>query len=129
MPRLIEVLIVAGTLVSAPVGARTKWRTPWGDPDLQGSWSNATTTPLERPAKYAGREFLTPQNRAEQDKETAIGRDARCTGLGRRRQRRVQRGLVGARMVGRSNIPHLRSTGRPQAAVNTGGAKEKRRAK
>jgi hypothetical protein len=77
MPRLIEVLIVAGTLVSAPVGARTKWRTPWGDPDLQGSWSNATTTPLERPAKYAGREFLTPQNRAEQDKETAIGRDKR----------------------------------------------------
>ena len=36
-------------------GAPKKWRTPWGDPNLQGSWSNATTTPLERPAKYAGR--------------------------------------------------------------------------
>jgi hypothetical protein len=44
---------------------------------LQGSWSNATTTPLERPAKYAGREFLTAQDRAEKDKETAIGRDKR----------------------------------------------------
>jgi hypothetical protein len=56
----------------------TKWRTPWGDPDLQGSWSNATTTPLERPAKYAGRELQTPEERAAQDKETGIGRDRRA---------------------------------------------------
>lgn len=26
------------------------WRTPWGHPDLQGVWTNATYTPLERPA-------------------------------------------------------------------------------
>jgi hypothetical protein len=77
MARFFELLIVAGTMISGPAGAQTKWRTPWGDPDFQGSWSNATTTPLERPAKYAGREFLTPQDRAEQDKETAIGRDKR----------------------------------------------------
>jgi hypothetical protein len=25
-------------------------KTAWGDPDLQGIWSNTTTTPLERPA-------------------------------------------------------------------------------
>jgi len=54
-----------------------KWRTPWGDPDLQGAWSNATTTPLQRPAKFAGREFLTEQERASQDKETAIATDRR----------------------------------------------------
>ena len=29
-------------------------RTPWGDPDLQGIWTNTTTTPLERPAALAG---------------------------------------------------------------------------
>ena len=58
--------------------APNKWRTAWGDPDLQGSWSNATTTPLERPAKYAGREFLTAEERAAQDKQTAIGRDKRA---------------------------------------------------
>ena len=34
-------------------------RTPWGHPDLQGTWNNSTITPLERPAKFAGREFLT----------------------------------------------------------------------
>jgi hypothetical protein len=54
-----------------------EWRTPWGDPDLQGSWSNATTTPLERPTKYAGREFLSAEERRAQDQQTAIGTDRR----------------------------------------------------
>jgi len=54
-----------------------KWRTPWGDPDLQGSWSNATTTPLERPAKYGGREFLTAAERDAIDTQTAIATDKR----------------------------------------------------
>ena len=40
-----------------PVGART----PWGHPDLQGTWTNSTITPLERPAVFAGREFLTEE--------------------------------------------------------------------
>ena len=31
-------------------------RTPWGDPDLQGVWSYATITPLQRPAALTGRE-------------------------------------------------------------------------
>jgi hypothetical protein len=25
------------------------WKTPWGEPDLQGVWNDATATPLERP--------------------------------------------------------------------------------
>ena len=28
-------------------------RTPWGDPDLQGVWTNATSTPMERPDERA----------------------------------------------------------------------------
>jgi hypothetical protein len=36
-------------------------RTVDGQPDLTGNWSNATFTPLERPAAYADREFFTPQ--------------------------------------------------------------------
>jgi hypothetical protein len=36
-------------------------RTPWGDPDLQGRWSNATLTPLQRPAELAGKEYFTPE--------------------------------------------------------------------
>ena len=39
-------------------------RTPWGDPDLQGVWTGSTLTPLERPARFAGREFLTEEEAA-----------------------------------------------------------------
>jgi len=48
--------------------ATEKWtppRTPDGQPDLQGFWTNATTTPLERPSEYAGKEVLTEQEAAE----------------------------------------------------------------
>jgi hypothetical protein len=34
-------------------------RTPDGHPDLQGTWTNATITPLERPAALAGKATLT----------------------------------------------------------------------
>jgi hypothetical protein len=34
-------------------------RTPDGHPDLQGIWTNATITPLERPAEFAGKATLT----------------------------------------------------------------------
>lgn len=36
-------------------------RTPWGDPDLQGLWTNATMTPLSRPQDLADKEFFTPE--------------------------------------------------------------------
>ena len=45
----------------------TTFRTPWGDPDLQGIWSYATFTPLQRPAEFAGRQFLTPEEVAAQN--------------------------------------------------------------
>ena len=34
-------------------------RTPWGDPDLQGTWNNQTLTPLERPAEFANKPVLS----------------------------------------------------------------------
>ena len=55
-----------------------QWRTPWGDPDLQGEWTNATTTALERPAKYQGREFLTKEEKVAKDEVTAVERDTRA---------------------------------------------------
>lgn len=41
----------------------------WGHPDLQGIWLDEFDTPLERPARYANREFLTDQERAALDEE------------------------------------------------------------
>jgi hypothetical protein len=36
-------------------------RTPWGHPDLQGIWTNATLTPLQRPPELAAKEFFTAE--------------------------------------------------------------------
>ena len=33
-------------------------KTPWGEPDLQGIWTDEYQTPLQRPATYAGKEFF-----------------------------------------------------------------------
>lgn len=39
--------------------AWTMPRLPDGQPDLQGFWTSLSVTPMERPAKYGNREFLT----------------------------------------------------------------------
>jgi len=57
-------------------------RTPWGKPDLQGIWSSKVMAPLERPAKFADREFLTDQEVAAIEKQAqgvaGEGRDVRA---------------------------------------------------
>ena len=45
-------------------GAYAPPRTPWGDPDFQGSWENRSPTPLERPVEFGTREFLTEEEAA-----------------------------------------------------------------
>lgn len=42
-----------------------------GHPDLQGTWTNPTITPFERPADLAGKQFLTDQEAAELEKRVA----------------------------------------------------------
>lgn len=59
-------------------------RTPWGEPDLQGIWDSKVITPLERPVKFAGREFLTDEEVVQLEKQVAEtpvgkGRDVRAT--------------------------------------------------
>ena len=52
--------------------ATTRFRTAWGDPDLQGLWSNATLTPLERP-DTVDQEYLT-EAEAEELNRTGMER-------------------------------------------------------
>jgi hypothetical protein len=52
---------VCGAGAAAQDGAP---RTPWGHPDLQGTWSNATLTPLQRPVELGDKEFYTPDELA-----------------------------------------------------------------
>src|SRR4029453_9123744 len=42
-------------------------RTPWGAPDLQGTWTSEPEfgVPFESPAEFAGRELLTDQEYAK----------------------------------------------------------------
>ena len=46
-------------------------KTSWGEPDLQGIWTDEFQSPLQRPAKYAGREFFTDAERAAIDAKRA----------------------------------------------------------
>jgi hypothetical protein len=57
-------------------------RTPWGEPDLQGTFSNRTITPFERSAELQGREFFTREEAAALEKraEDQSGDEARTKG-------------------------------------------------
>src|SRR5689334_20361316 len=53
------------------LAAKRAWtppRTADGQPDLEGVWTNATITPLERPADLAGKEFFAPSELAAYEK-------------------------------------------------------------
>ena len=51
-------------------------RTPDGRPDLQGTWTNATLTPLERARAMGDRKFYTEQEVRELETRTATQRSA-----------------------------------------------------
>ena len=75
---LLEIAPAAGQAQDAGEPAAPA-STPWGDPDLQGLWTTRYDTPLQRPARFADKEFFTDEERAELDlQRTAIlERDAR----------------------------------------------------
>src|SRR5688572_26087851 len=52
-------LVLSAALLGAAAAQAQTSRTSWGDPDLQGTWSNATLTPLQRPAELGDKEFFT----------------------------------------------------------------------
>src|SRR4030095_3809192 len=66
---------------NAQPGATSSWtqaKTPWGDPDLQGVWRYEATIPLERPARFEGRESLTDEEVKESQRlEGAHDREPR----------------------------------------------------
>jgi hypothetical protein len=79
--RLLEVLAVVGMVLAvvvllkvAPARSASPaqgLKTGWGDPDLQGIWTDDYQTPLQRPAKYANKAEFTDQERAELDRQRA----------------------------------------------------------
>ena len=104
----LAALVVLGAVALggfASVGAQSRakpgtsgpWtvpRTPDGRPDLQGMWTNATLTPLERPRALADRAFLTEQEAAALEAQAA-GRQAGADDSAARQQA-IARGDVGS---------------------------------
>ncbi|MBZ5620026.1 MAG: hypothetical protein LAQ69_15075 [Acidobacteriia bacterium] len=83
-PRLIASISALAAMLAAPLPGQTPSaaprakaksstipRTPDGHPDLQGVWTNATITPLERPAALAGKATLTDAEAAALEKNSA----------------------------------------------------------
>src|SRR5215471_20977412 len=85
---VLAALILVLVIVLAPAAAQTlstnakapgsakSWtppRTPDGQPDLQGVWSNATLTPLERPKGLGTKEFYTAQEFTELARRVRAG--------------------------------------------------------
>jgi hypothetical protein len=71
-------LLVVST-VSVPAQGRSMFMTPWGDPDLQGTWNNITGTPLERPVELSEKEFYTEEEAVALAEQTLrrVDRDRR----------------------------------------------------
>ena len=51
------------TATASKAASTASPRTPWGDPDLQGTWTtdSAYAIPLQRPPQFAGRAELTDE--------------------------------------------------------------------
>jgi hypothetical protein len=75
MPKrfLAAVLVVACGAAASGQTRTGVSRTPWGHPDLQGRWTNATVTLVERPVEFGAKEFFTAEEAAEYSK-TALER-------------------------------------------------------
>jgi len=56
----VMTLVPASSAEQAP--SAKPLRTPWGDPDLQGTWSNSTIVPLQRPGAM---NLITPGKRQQ----------------------------------------------------------------
>jgi hypothetical protein len=78
----VAVAAALGAAISVPVtllsvipasaqgeGKAVALKTPWGEPDLQGIWTDEFDTALQRPPRYANQEFFTAAQREELDKE------------------------------------------------------------
>ena len=67
-------LVIIFVVLVAPLSVGAQDATSWGDPDLQGIWSNQTPIPLERPqGPLAGKLFFTEEEAAEFE-DTALAR-------------------------------------------------------
>src|SRR3954466_4951924 len=68
--------------IKAPDASWKVPKTPWGHPDLQGTWTSDDLqgVPVERPKEFGTRRFLTEQELAERDGRITRLLDSAATG-------------------------------------------------
>jgi len=110
-------------------------RTPWGHPDLQGVWTNSTTTPLERPADLAEKAVLTEEERRVRDAEVAsrvsFDRASSLPGVGAYNEFWMERGALNHRTSlvidpPDGKIPAMTAAGQARASALAADRKAKR---
>jgi len=80
--RLLAFAVLAAGLIApsgialAAEGSKSSYSklTPWGDPDLQGVWSYASITPLQRPQRLEDKEFYSVEEAADINAQLGIER-------------------------------------------------------
>ena len=71
----LMVIVSVGCAQPEPSSEWTAPRTADGHPDLQGYWSNAVLTPLERPAEFGNKAYLTEEEALEYERRQLEQRD------------------------------------------------------
>jgi len=77
------VAIAMFTVAGAACAADAQWqapRTPWGTPDLQGTWTNASLTSLERDDMFKGKPALSDAEAAEFERTNAFAQFSAADG-------------------------------------------------
>ena len=92
IPALALVPTIAASQTASGTAPAASLKTPWGEPDLQGIWTDETDTPLQRPARYANQEFFTPAQRAALDE----ARTEVLANADKRPEERTARDVAGA---------------------------------
>ncbi|MDA1369622.1 MAG: hypothetical protein O2971_02525 [Proteobacteria bacterium] len=69
--------------INQNLGSYLTEKTAWGHPNLQGVWDRRTITPLERPARFADKPFLTPEEIRAYERDSAARGDGRPLDSGR----------------------------------------------
>src|SRR5437870_11323901 len=80
---VMSIVVVGAMSVTRSSAQAPVLKTAWGEPDLQGIWTDETDTPLQRSPRFANQESYTEAQREELDRARAALQ---------RRDRRVERG-------------------------------------
>lgn len=79
MRRMRRAFVLAALVAIMPLAAQQRWiqpKTPDGQPDIQGLWSNASIIALERPRELEGKQFFTKEELAAYEAKV-FGRSVR----------------------------------------------------